>query len=710
MILAHEWGHHVQNLRNTPDPGGNTFELQADCLAGVFTQEASQQGLLDPGDVTEGVLISDEVADEPWWSQDSPGAHGTNDERISAFISGYTDGLSDCNLLGFGSEADPGEPAPTGQTIDVNVPAPTQVAQGPETIPASAITSALPSSMPLVHSQCFRVENDHVLNFEDLVANFGSTDEARARLQSLGWQASANRTFACDTPPEGEAGWIDISLHLFADAASAQQAVDYFAAVRAQGTSLMPGAPPAIGDHAAVLSGPATNGKEFTLYVSQGPLLVRVTGVSPTGIPFINVLTVAQSILDAPLPQALPPTPEATLPTPDVPPSPTETPSPQGLSAFLPDSLPLSHALCFRVDDEGTLDFPALIDRFSGVPDAASRLQSLGWEAGAYREFGCDEAPEGKTELIDVSVHRFPDSQSAAAAVPYFAGARAMSTGLVLAPAPSIGDSTLALSGPSGDWSDHTLYMSTGPLMFRVTGVAPSGDPAADVEQVMLGLLAGSLLVDQADGPPDAIPTQPPPTAVPTPVILPTAAPAPSPTPVPPRSGRRCHRGPKAPPWHHCHQPPRPRRCLCRPPPSWSQRRHEPSFSCGRRRRPPPRRRCRRRHLRQDGDDSPTYYGCSGFNSHRHAEALVDLLLNTPFPSELLAYGYPRTPILDEASDDEGGFTGAVEIDRAPLGPSKAPSSTIPCSPGLGRQNGNCVCGSRDSKAGLNPSMLVDLS
>jgi hypothetical protein len=101
--------------------------------------------------------------------------------------------------------------------------------------------------LPLAHSGCFRIETDHVLTFEDLLANFGGTDEARSRLQTWGWQERANRVFACDTPPDGEAGWVDISLHLFADAASAQQAVDYFATVRAEGTSLIPAAAPAIG-------------------------------------------------------------------------------------------------------------------------------------------------------------------------------------------------------------------------------------------------------------------------------------------------------------------------------------------------------------------------------------------------------------------------------------------------------------------------------
>jgi hypothetical protein len=110
-----------------------------------------------------------------------------------------------------------------------------------------SIADRLPQVLPLAHSGCFRIETDHVLTFEDLLANFGGTDEARSRLQTWGWQERANRVFACDTPPDGEAGWVDISLHLFADAASAQQAVDYFATVRAEGTSLIPAAAPAIG-------------------------------------------------------------------------------------------------------------------------------------------------------------------------------------------------------------------------------------------------------------------------------------------------------------------------------------------------------------------------------------------------------------------------------------------------------------------------------
>ena len=47
-ILAHEWGHHVQELTNAPNPGGSTFRLQADCLSGVYTLSAEEQGYSIP--------------------------------------------------------------------------------------------------------------------------------------------------------------------------------------------------------------------------------------------------------------------------------------------------------------------------------------------------------------------------------------------------------------------------------------------------------------------------------------------------------------------------------------------------------------------------------------------------------------------------------------------------------------------------------------
>jgi predicted metalloprotease len=63
VVLAHEWGHHLQTLLGIAPAQGSRFELQADCLAGAYASDAGQQGLLDPGDITEAVASSADAGD-----------------------------------------------------------------------------------------------------------------------------------------------------------------------------------------------------------------------------------------------------------------------------------------------------------------------------------------------------------------------------------------------------------------------------------------------------------------------------------------------------------------------------------------------------------------------------------------------------------------------------------------------------------------------
>ena len=89
-------------------------------------------------------------------------------------------------------------------------------------------------------------------------------------------------------------------------------------------------------------------------------------------------------------------------------------------------------------------------------------------------------------------MHRFPDAASAAEAVAYFAASRAESMDLQSVPAPAIGDSSAALTGPAVNGTEYSLYLSGGPLLYAVTGVAPDrgSDPRADVEAIATALLA----------------------------------------------------------------------------------------------------------------------------------------------------------------------------------------------------------------------------
>jgi uncharacterized protein len=80
-VIAHEVGHHVQNLLGVservqaqrarlPGAAGNRLsvatELQADCLAGVWAFHANRGGeLLEPGDAEEGLAAASAIGDDP---------------------------------------------------------------------------------------------------------------------------------------------------------------------------------------------------------------------------------------------------------------------------------------------------------------------------------------------------------------------------------------------------------------------------------------------------------------------------------------------------------------------------------------------------------------------------------------------------------------------------------------------------------------------
>ena len=111
-VLAHELGHHVQKLlgteakvrnlqRGSPDQE-NAFsvrlELQADCYAGVWAHEADRQGMLEGGDIEEGMGAAAAVGDDRLQRQagqavDPEGfTHGTSAQRTEWFRRGFERG------------------------------------------------------------------------------------------------------------------------------------------------------------------------------------------------------------------------------------------------------------------------------------------------------------------------------------------------------------------------------------------------------------------------------------------------------------------------------------------------------------------------------------------------------------------------------------------------------------------------------------------
>jgi predicted metalloprotease len=118
-VVAHEVGHHVQNLLGINDAAGGArgpsrgatgssvrLELQADCFAGIWAHSTGQRGLLEAGDIesalTAAAAIGDDrlqkqatgrVAPEKW-------THGSSDERVRWFKRGYDGGrVADCDTF-----------------------------------------------------------------------------------------------------------------------------------------------------------------------------------------------------------------------------------------------------------------------------------------------------------------------------------------------------------------------------------------------------------------------------------------------------------------------------------------------------------------------------------------------------------------------------------------------------------------------------------
>lgn len=112
-VIAHEVGHHIQNLEGTLDRaqsaqaragsvGGNQIqvgvELQADCYAGVW---AKRSGLLEQGDIEEGMRAAEAIGDDMLTQgKVSPDnfTHGTSAQRMEALRRGLSSGdPSSCN-------------------------------------------------------------------------------------------------------------------------------------------------------------------------------------------------------------------------------------------------------------------------------------------------------------------------------------------------------------------------------------------------------------------------------------------------------------------------------------------------------------------------------------------------------------------------------------------------------------------------------------
>lgn len=114
-VIAHEVGHHIQNMLGTMDKvqqSGNdnrlsvALELQADCYAGVWGFYAQKQGILEAGDAEEALTAASAVGDDmiqkrtQGYVVPESFTHGSAQQRMQFFARGMQSGdMRQCQTI-----------------------------------------------------------------------------------------------------------------------------------------------------------------------------------------------------------------------------------------------------------------------------------------------------------------------------------------------------------------------------------------------------------------------------------------------------------------------------------------------------------------------------------------------------------------------------------------------------------------------------------
>ena len=120
-VIAHEVGHHVQNLigvlpkfnrmrQSMSEVEANRMsvrvELQADCFAGIWGKFVADKGLIEVGDLEEALNAANQIGDDTLQKRSQgyivPDSfnHGTSEQRMKWFKRGFDSGdMDDCDTF-----------------------------------------------------------------------------------------------------------------------------------------------------------------------------------------------------------------------------------------------------------------------------------------------------------------------------------------------------------------------------------------------------------------------------------------------------------------------------------------------------------------------------------------------------------------------------------------------------------------------------------
>jgi predicted metalloprotease len=189
LVLAHEWGHAIQDRAGNDDEATIHQELQADCFAGAWTDAQSGRSSgpdLRPGDLEASLAALLTFRDTPGTAADDPAAHGSAFDRVNAFQEGFESGSVRCAAY---FEEPP-------LVVELPFASTEEEASGGE----AAAEDVLPFTVALLNDFYSQVEPDYVDLDLDSIISFDSSkrrtipDCGRSRLAV---EQVRNRVFYC---------------------------------------------------------------------------------------------------------------------------------------------------------------------------------------------------------------------------------------------------------------------------------------------------------------------------------------------------------------------------------------------------------------------------------------------------------------------------------------------------------------------------------
>lgn len=269
-ILAHEWGHHIQFLDQTPAQTSKENELRADCLAGAYARDAETRGLVGDGDILEAIVIAAEGGDAYGLPDDLPGAHGSSDERVTQFMQGYLTGLVGCGLDlsdGSGPSLIAPPPAAPGLLLDL--------------LPG---LGDVPADLSLMG------QNQRTL--AEVAANYIDPAATEQMYRDWGWEGNVTVLYAGPGTQSGVTE-VYVSIHQLGGRRDAQDALAVSVSDQAASTGAWEIGAGSSADETRALR---TNA-DMTLYAREGDYLIRLTVTSWLDDPAPVAVDILEAIL-----------------------------------------------------------------------------------------------------------------------------------------------------------------------------------------------------------------------------------------------------------------------------------------------------------------------------------------------------------------------------------------------------------------------------